>query len=144
PENSIYPERIPALLQLLQDIATDVKSQIGPDNPLRQVIVNTHSPAVVNLVPDDCLLVAELKETLQDGRKLKGACFSWLLDTWRQNAAPDVNPVTRDKLFDYFTPLMTEDRDSTSQSLKSKHKKARRVGDQPESQLLLPSFSDVE
>ncbi len=144
PENSIYPKRIPALLQLLQDIATDVKSQIGPDNPLRQVIVNTHSPAVVNLVPDDCLLVAELKETLQDGRKLKGACFSWLLDAWRQNAAPDVNPVTRDKLFDYFTPLMTEDRDSTSQSLKSKHKKARRVGDQPESQLLLPSFSDVE
>jgi predicted ATPase len=144
PENNIYPERIPALLQLLQNIATDVKSQIGPDNPLRQVIVNTHSPAVVNLVPDDCLLVAELKETSQDGRELEGACFSWLLDTWRQNAAPDVNPVTRDKLFDYFTPLMTKDRDSTSQSLKSRHKKARPVVDQPESQLLLPSFSDVE
>jgi predicted ATPase len=144
PENSIYPERIPAILQLLQDIATDVKSQIGPDNLLRQVIVNTHSPAVVNLVPDDSLLIAELKKIVQDGRELKGACFSWLLDTWRQNAAPDVTPVIRDKLLDHFTPLMTEDRHSTSKSLKSKHKKTRQVSDRPESQLLLPSFSDVE
>ena len=144
PENSIYPERIPALLQLLQDIATDVKSQIGPGNPLRQVIVNTHSPAVVNLVPDDSLLVAESKEIVQDGRKLKGVCFSWLLDTWRQKAAPDVNPVIRDKLLDHFTPLMTEDRHSISQSIKSRHRKARQVADQPDSQLLLPSFSDVE
>ncbi len=144
PENSIYPERIPSILQLLQDIATDVKSQIGPGNPLRQVIVNTHSPAVVNLVPDDSLLVAESKKMVQDGRELKGACFSWLLDTWRQKAAPDINPITRDKLVDYFTPLMTEDRDSTSQSLKSKPKKPRQVADQPETQLLLPSFSDVE
>ncbi|NOR05122.1 MAG: AAA family ATPase [Deltaproteobacteria bacterium] len=144
PENSIYPERIPSILQLLQDIATDVKSQIGPGNPLHQVIVNTHSPAVVNLVPDDSLLVAESKELVQDGRELKGACFSWLPDTWRQKAAPDINPITRDKLVDYFTPLMTEDRDSTSQSLKSKYKKPRQVADQPETQLLLPSFSDVE
>ena len=141
PENSTYPERIPAILQLLQDIATDIKSQIGPDNPLRQVIINTHSPAVVNLVPDDCLLVAELKKIVQDGLELKGACFSWLLDTWRQKAAPDVNPVTRDRLFDYFTPLMTEDRHFARPS---RHKKARQVADQPDSQLLLPSFSDVE
>ncbi|MCD6197088.1 MAG: AAA family ATPase [Deltaproteobacteria bacterium] len=144
PEDSIYPERIPALLQLLQDIATDVKNQIGPSNPLRQVIVNTHSPAVVNLVPDDSLLVAESKEIVQDGRKLKGACFSWLFDTWRQKAAPDINPVTRDKLLDHFTPLMTEDRHSISQSIKLRHKKVRQVADQPDSQLLLPSFSDME
>ena len=144
PENSIYPERIPSILQLLQDIATDVKSQIGPGNPLRQVIVNTHSPAIVNLVPDDSLLVAESKEMVQDGRELKGACFSWLRDTWRQKAAPDINPITRDKLLDHFTPLMTEDSDSTSQPPKSKSKKPRQVADQPETQLLLPSFSDVE
>lgn len=144
PENSIHSERIPAILQLLQDIATDVKSQIGPDNPLRQVIVNTHSPAVVNLVPDDSLLVAESKEMIHDGRELEGVCFSWLPDTWRQNAAPGVNPVTRDKLFDFFTPLMTEDRVSISQSVKSRHKKPRQVADRPDSQLLLPSFSDIK
>jgi predicted ATPase len=47
PENGIHPERIPAMLGLLRDIVTDVSEPLGPDNPLRQVIVNTHSPAVV-------------------------------------------------------------------------------------------------
>jgi predicted ATPase len=144
PENSIYPERIPAILQLLQNIATDAKSQIGPGNPLRQVIVNTHSPAVVNLVPDDSLLVAESKEMLQDGREFKGARFSWLPDTWRQKASPDAIPVTKDKLLDYFAPLTTEDRHSISQSAKSKHERVRQVGHQPDLQPLLPSFSDIE
>jgi len=52
PENGIHPERIPAMLNLLQDIATDVAEPIGPDNPLRQVIGNTHSPAVVSQAPE--------------------------------------------------------------------------------------------
>ncbi len=37
PENGIHPERIPAMLRLLQDIATDVDEPIGVDNPLRQL-----------------------------------------------------------------------------------------------------------
>ena len=37
PENGIHPERIPAILRLLQDIACDVDEPVGPDNPLRQV-----------------------------------------------------------------------------------------------------------
>jgi len=47
PENGIHPSRIPALLQLLQDIACDTDEAVDEDNPLRQVIVNTHSPSVV-------------------------------------------------------------------------------------------------
>lgn len=50
PENGIHPERIPAMLRLLQDIAVDPSFPIGADNPLRQVIVNTHSPKVVREV----------------------------------------------------------------------------------------------
>ena len=34
--------RIPAILELLRDIAADTREPIGPDNPLRQIIVNTH------------------------------------------------------------------------------------------------------
>lgn len=62
PENGIHPERIPKILELLQDIATDVEEPVDQDNPLRQVIINTHSPAVVQQIPEDSLLVAELKE----------------------------------------------------------------------------------
>jgi predicted ATPase len=46
PENGIHPPRIGAIVQLLRDIAVDAKEEVGPDNPLRQVIVNTHSPDV--------------------------------------------------------------------------------------------------
>ena len=44
PENGLHPDRIPAMLRLLQDIATDADEPVDEDNPLRQVIVNTHSP----------------------------------------------------------------------------------------------------
>ena len=71
PENGVHPERIPVMLKLLQDIATDTEEPIGPDNPLRQVIVNTHSPAVVLQVPEDSLLITELRETIQDDRRFK-------------------------------------------------------------------------
>ncbi len=67
PENGIHPIRIPAIINLLQDIACDVESPVGPDNPLRQVIINTHSPVVVNQVPDESLLVAESKEVRRSG-----------------------------------------------------------------------------
>jgi predicted ATPase len=65
PENGIHPKRIPAILDLLRDIAVDIEEPVGPDNPLRQVIVNTHSPAVVAQVPEDSLLVAELENSSQ-------------------------------------------------------------------------------
>ncbi|GEM_PF-3288940 len=51
----------------------------SPDNPMRQVIVSIHSPAVVRQVSDDSLLIAELKEAVRDRR----VCFNWLPDTWR-------------------------------------------------------------
>lgn len=62
PENGIHPRRIPVMLQLLQDIATDTDSPCDEGNPLRQVIVNTHSPLVFQQVQDDSVLLAELVE----------------------------------------------------------------------------------
>src|SRR5262249_50392028 len=59
PENGIHPSRIPAMLRLLEDLTTDVHEPVGTDNPLRQVVVNTHSPLVVKQVPEDSLVVAE-------------------------------------------------------------------------------------
>ncbi len=49
PENGIQPARIPAMLGLLKDIATDTTKPIGEDNLLRQVIINTHSPTLLLL-----------------------------------------------------------------------------------------------
>jgi predicted ATPase len=95
PENGIHPARIPAMVTLLQDIAVDLEMPVSDDNPLRQVIVNTHAPLVVQNVPDDSLVYAELRETVRDGQHVERAVFSYLSDTWRERAAQDdEKPVT--------------------------------------------------
>jgi predicted ATPase len=96
PENGIHPARIPAMLELLEGIAVDVNSESGEDNPLRQVIVNTHSPAVVQQVNDDSLLVAELRE--------KEVRFGCLPDTWRASVS-NVPTVSKGKLLAYLNPV---------------------------------------
>jgi predicted ATPase len=109
PENGIHPERIPAILNLLQSIATDVNSPVDVNNPLRQVIINTHSPAVVQQVPEDSLLVAELKEMIANNHRYKGVCFSCLPDTWRTNIENEnVRIVSKGQLLSYLNPVIDE------------------------------------
>jgi hypothetical protein len=141
PENGIHPERIPAMLRLLQDIATDVNEPVGPDNPLRQVIVNTHSPAVVSQVDDGSLLVAELKESVRSGQRFKRVCFSCLSDTWRTKDAENVTIVSKGKLLAYLNPVASEPQEPDldgQRKAKLPISRTRRVVDRPDLQLLLP------
>jgi hypothetical protein len=133
PENGIHPERIPAMLRLLQDIAADVDEPVGPDNPLRQVIVNTHSPTVVGEVHDDSLVIAELQEAIRNGDRYRRACFSCLPDTWRAKSSPPPGIASRGTLLAYLNPharpaLGTEERP----------RRRRRVVDRPDLGPLLP------
>jgi predicted ATP-dependent endonuclease of OLD family len=151
PENGIHPERIPAMLRLLKDLTTDPTEEIGQDNPLRQVIVNTHSPAVVGLVEDADLLVAEPCEVAMDGRRCRAVSFSWLANTWRGEANPEKRALSRGKLRFYLNPLAVEDdagdapekTGGTTSGTRSKQK-PRRVKDRQDLQLLLPSVSWTE
>lgn len=104
PENGIHPARIPAMIRLLQDIACDVSLPVGDDNPLRQVIVNTHSPLVAGQVPDDSLILAETIEGVSGTTRYSYAKFSWLSDTWRSNTSPDIRPVSKGKVISYLDP----------------------------------------
>jgi predicted ATPase len=104
PENGIHPDRIPAMLRLLQDIPTDVEDVIDEANPLRQVIINTHSPSVVAEVPDDSLMLAEPREMIRDGVRFKRVQFCCLANTWRsKDAASEV--ATKGKLDSYLNPI---------------------------------------
>jgi predicted ATPase len=110
PENGIHPERIPAMLRLLQDISTDAHEPPGPDNPTRQVIVNTHSPLVVANAPDDCLLAATLEPLAHRGAQVLGSvAFRWLPGTWRAVASPAEPCLTRQALLAYMDPLGVAD-----------------------------------
>ncbi len=61
PENGIHPKKVSAIITLLKDIACDTKYEVDSTNSLRQVIINTHSPIVVESVASKDLLMVRLK-----------------------------------------------------------------------------------
>jgi hypothetical protein len=105
PENGIHPARIPAMLILLYDIASDVLEPVSLDNPLRQVIINTHSPTVVAQVPDDSVLMAEPVFLVDgDGERFTGLTFRCLAGTWRTKLEGS-NPVAKGNVLSYLNPF---------------------------------------
>lgn len=113
PENGIHPQRITAILELLQDIAVDTTEKVSVDNPLRQVIINTHSPGVVSLVPADSLVVADLQEGVDPITKIRfrHTRFSSLPDTWRTRSPSNFREVSLGKLLSYLNPAAEEKSD---------------------------------
>ncbi len=134
PENGIHPERIPAMLRLLRDMVVDTTYEVGAGNPLRQVIINTHSPVIVSQMSDEDLLVAELHDVISDRQSTRIAQFSWLPDTWRSAAHPDIPPVARGTLLAYLNP------GGFLPGSYNRGRSSRRVTDRPDFQPYLPTF----
>lgn len=133
PENGIHPARIPAILELLRDVAADTREATGPGNPLRQVIVNTHSPAVFQQAPDDSVLfVKAIEATDGTGHIFKKAEFCCLADTWRTKGDESANVVARGDLLAYLNPVLPKDRLEEAET-----KATRRVVDTQDAQQLL-------
>lgn len=87
PENGIHPSRIPAILKLLLSMAVDTRDAVNADNPLKQVIINTHSPVVVQqLNIDDLVLVGAVRHA-----GVSQATFDCIAHTWRTKADPRAN-----------------------------------------------------
>lgn len=133
PENGIHPERIPAMLRLLEALATDPSEAINEENPLRQVIVNTHSPAVVSQIQDEDLLLVVPEDTLREGHRCVRPVFRWLGDTWRAKSRPNVSALSPGKILTYLNPVEPLGRRPESRSRRS-----RRVVDRPDLQRWLP------
>jgi predicted ATPase len=79
PENGMHPARIPALINLMRDYIVDPRADVGPDNPLRQVILNSHSPDVLRQLDRDEVLFVDTLD-LPEGRC---AQVSSIERTWR-------------------------------------------------------------
>jgi hypothetical protein len=144
PENGVHPERISSMLKLLKDLSVDTEEPIGPDNSLRQVIVNTHSPAVVGFVDHDDLLVAEPREAKVNGKPCRAVGFSWLSDTWRHRAFPNDRTVSRGTLGPYLNPLaFAEALEEPSDGVRtSRSAKRRRVKDRDDLRPLFALLKD--
>ena len=105
PENGIHPDKIKEMVQLLEDVATEIEYEVDEDNPLRQVIINTHSPAVVNAVSTNSLYIASVKEMYMDWLKKKVQFTFFKVDknTWK--AEPNsMNTIVNGDIFPYVKP----------------------------------------
>lgn len=150
PENGIHPARIPSILSLLRDLAVDAEAPVGADNPLRQVIINTHSPAVVGYLHDDDLLVVIPEPSkIRRGSRVTRASFQHLDDTWRHVVEPDQRTVAKGQLIAYLNPLGQSDRREAGEGRATPspvpsggRARSRRVFERADLQLLL--FSSGE
>ncbi len=144
PENGIHPDRIPAMLSLLGDIATDTQEPVAADNPLRQVIINTHSPAVVQQVVDDALLVAVPLQTTLRGQRIHAVSFVALSDTWRTKSTVEHEPsptCSRGRLLSYLNPAVPFREEQMPPGTAEPSGRRPRVADREDMQLMLPHHS---
>lgn len=103
PENGIHPANLEAIVDLVRDLAVDPSMTPDTDNPFRQVIVNTHSPGVVQLCDKADLLLAETTTTaLPDGRSAPALTLAPYQGTWRDRG--DVELFTEADVVPYLTP----------------------------------------
>lgn len=99
PENGMHPSRVPALVDLLRSYAVDPELPVDLDNPLRQVVLNTHSPDVVRRLYDEEILFVE------SARRGNGtyAQIKHVMNTWRGEGS--TVPVQRVAAYIGGTPL---------------------------------------
>lgn len=105
PENGIHPRRFSELAQLLRGLAADLDRDVTQELaeldrydeiPLRQVIVNTHSSALVREVyehsPGDLLMATTALSSGPEGRDARALRLHPLRGTWR--CGPGVRGVS--------------------------------------------------
>lgn len=135
PENGIHPERIAPMLELLKSIAVSTDDAVDDENPMRQVIINTHSPSIVSFVDEADLVYASGSREAEDEGGGSEVQFQFLEGTWRAVADARARTISRSSLLSYLNPLGEGPTGSDERSTASERV---RVKDRPDLQLLLP------
>ncbi|GIJ51575.1 hypothetical protein Val02_84610 [Virgisporangium aliadipatigenens] len=103
PENGIHPSNLPAMVDLVRSLAVDPTEAPGDDNPFRQVIINTHSPGVVQLVdPADLLFATPGRAVSPDGAISRSLALRPLTGTWREATPAQVDGMTKADILPYL------------------------------------------
>jgi predicted ATPase len=102
PENGIHPARIGAMVDLVRDLAVGPEEAPGPDNPLRQVIVNTHSPLFVRKQRDDDLVVALTSTVSRGGHAATTVGLHPMVGSWRAETRIAQPALTGKDVEDYL------------------------------------------
>ena len=86
PENGIHPERLPAMAELIRDLAVDVDNPIDSGNIMRQVILATHSPYFLQLQNSDDVLLTQEAMMRYGESSVRGLRCYPLERSWRAEA----------------------------------------------------------
>lgn len=103
PENGVHPSRIPNLVALLRDYAVDTQEVVASDNPLRQVILNSHSPEVARQLSFGDIILVE--RALKSGSG-PVSVFRPIRETWRADLPHGdgamASPINRQSVADFI------------------------------------------
>lgn len=113
PENGIHPERMRVMMQLLQEMATHTSEPISETNPLRQVIVSTHSPVVVAHTDRNDLVFVDHRDppNAEPGR-YRAMAARPCERTWRDRLqGKEIAALTKGDILRYLGALRPEDAD---------------------------------
>ena len=104
PENGIHPAKLASMHRLLCELAVDPQKTVGDQNPLRQVIVATHSPYFVQLQDKKDLVLAKPHMARTDSGELAERLLQCqpYLGTWR--CADDRDGMNLLSLESYLMP----------------------------------------
>jgi predicted ATPase len=102
PENGIHPRRIQAMIELLRGIAVDPSHPVDPTNPLRQVLVNTHSPLVVKSVRQDELVYLDEEQVTRNRQRGRVAVVRLPPHSWRAHVSGTSGKLAPGDLIDYL------------------------------------------
>lgn len=96
PENGVQPQRLKQIVDVLYALSTDLSSD--SDAPLRQVLINTHSPGLLTSVPADSLYYVGMRMQ-ERGR-----------ETFTVPVRPELIPDENDRYYtwDQVTKRLTE------------------------------------
>lgn len=104
PENGIHPEKLEIMANLLRDMAIRTDEEPGEDNPMRQIIVSTHSPYFLQLQNSDDLVIAKKRimrsESKTPLRTLQCLAIS---GSWRSKITP-MNAIGKVAISSYLKP----------------------------------------
>lgn len=91
PENGIHPAKMAAMLRLLKELAINPKLMVDDSNPLRQILIATHSPVLVKLEDADDLIFASITKVIGPDKKPASTirCKS-LEDSWRTKSGGEL------------------------------------------------------
>ncbi|MDD5675268.1 MAG: AAA family ATPase [Chitinivibrionales bacterium] len=111
PENGIHPGRISSMISLLNDMAVETSEMVDETNPLRQVIVNTHSPVFVGEVKEDSLIMLENREILYNGKLLNAVVISAVEGSWRITD-DKTRKIAKSKIINYLSPFFKSENET--------------------------------